>query len=414
MDTVQLARASQRSSTAASQSSICWRAVVGLLVVVAGLGATAQAQDIVGKVDTWVTVEDGAAGTGLKAQDEAVAAALRKAVEQSCGVFLTSKTKTADYQTVYDKVFAGAVGYVTEHKVVKTWEKDGITWARVTARVSNKKFEEDWVRIAHTLHQENNPRVLVAIAETGAEAGLGDKREDGGLVQGKIEDFLLAKGLVLVDRGTTQKVNKRDIMLASVKDDVAEVAAIGARFKADVVVTGQATVKFGQRIHVAGQTLHQYVASMTVRVVRTDSAQLLVSKTYGPVTCNSLTAGGGEDKALVKLAEESAPALLKEMVEAWRKQVNVTRHVELLITGMDFKAWKVFNEEAKTIRGVQNVRRREITLENANIDIEYGYSTDNLADRLSEMKTIKLDITEISANRIKLKVAGVNPKEPGP
>jgi len=79
----------------------------------------------------------------------------------------------------------------------------------------------------------------------------------------------------------------------------------------------------------------------------------------------------------------------------------------LLIGGMDYKAWKAFNDEARTIRGVQNVRRREITLEHANIDIDYSYSVDNLADRLSEMKTIKLEITEISANRIKLKVVGL-------
>lgn len=391
-------------------SSRAW-AIAAAMLMLAMLAAPGSGQEIRGEIDKWVTVEDGAAGSGLKAKDEAVAAALRKAVEQSCGVFLNSKSKTQDYQTVYDKIIAGAVGYVVEHKVDKTWEKDGITWARVTARVSNKKFEEDWVRIAHTLNQENNPRVLVAIAETQGAGFNADKIEDGGVVQGKVEDFFLSKNLVLVDRGAAQKVNKRDILLASVKDDTAEIAAIGARFKADIVVTGTATVKFGQRIHVAGTTFNQYVASMTVRTVRTDSAQLLVSKTYGPITVNSLTAGGAEEKALVKLADEVAPALLKEMVEAWRKQVNVTRNVELIITGMDFDAWKVFNTEAKTIRGVQNVRRREITLEQANIDIEYSQSTDNLAETLTEMKTIKLKVTEISANRIKLKVAGITEKK---
>lgn len=381
---------------------------VVLLAAFALAGGAAQGQAIPGSTDTWVTVQDGAAGTGLKAKDEAVAAALRKAVEQACGVFLTSKSKTVDYKPVYDKVFAGAVGYVLEHKVLKTWEADGITWVRLSARVSNQKFEQDWVRIAHTLHQENNPRVVVVISEGGLMTASGPvTREEAGLAQSKIEEFFLSKGLVLVDRGTTQNVSKRDIMLASIKDDTNEVAAIGARFKADVVVVGQATAKLGQRIHVAGTALNQFVASMNIRVIRTDSAQLLVSKTFGPVTSNSMTAAGGEDKAMTKLAEESAPVLLKEMLEAWRKQINVTRHVELLISGMDYKAWKAFSEEAQTIRGVQNVRRREITLENANIDIEYSYSVDNLADRLSEMKTVKLDITEISANRIKLKVAAV-------
>ena len=71
---------------------------------------------------------------------------------------------------------------------------------------------------------------------------------------------------------------------------------------------------------------------------------------------------------------------------------------------MDYKAWQAFRKEAKAIRGVQAVRRREITASIANIDVEYDYDIDQFADKIIEMKTVKLEVMEITGNRIKLKM----------
>ena len=70
----------------------------------------------------------------------------------------------------------------------------------------------------------------------------------------------------------------------------------------------------------------------------------------------------------------------------------------------NYKTWKTFRDEAKKLRGVQALRMREITRALATIDVEYSYTKENLADHLGEMKTVRLEVTEISANRIALKV----------
>ncbi len=373
-----------------------------LLAAAAAPGQVVQARP----VDRWVTTTGVAAGTDEKARDEAVAQALRTAVEQACGVFLTAQSKAADYQAVYDRVFADTVGYVREHKVLKTWIEDGKTHARVRARVSTQRFEKDWAAIAHTVNQENNPRVIVAIVEA-THHGTGGPTyqvKEGGTVQSKIEDFFLSKGIALMDRATATNVSKRDVLLAAIKDDDKAVAALGSRFKADVVVTGRASAKFGKTLHVAGVRMHQYTAKLNVRVIQTDSARLLVSKAFGPTTANTLQRAGGEDKALAKLAEGSAPKLLAAVVEAWRKRVHVWRTVHVSIMGMDYKAWKAFRAEAGKLRGVRALRLREITESVANIDVEYRYTNTHLADHLTELKDTRLKVTEISANRIKLKV----------
>ena len=357
-------------------------------------------------VDKWVEATAAAAGVDEKAKDEAVAQALRTAVEQACGVFLTAQSKTRDYQAVYDRVFANAVGYVVEHKVARTWVAEGKTFAKVRVRVSTRKFEKDWAVIAHTVNQENNPRVIVAINEGIHQtiAGPTYKVKENGIVQGKVEDFFLSKGITLMDRATAAKVAKRDVLLAAIKDDNQAVAALGARFKADVVVTGRASVKYGKTIEVAGIKMHQFTATLNIRVIQTDSARVLASKSFGPVTASSLQRGGGEDKALAKLGDEFAPKLLAAVVEAWRERANVSRTVQISITGMDYKTWKAFKAEAAKLRGVQALRLRDIVEAVGNIDVEYRYTNENLADNLIEMKTIKLEVTEITSNRIKLKI----------
>lgn len=356
------------------------------------------------EVDTWITASSEAAGKDANAKDEAVKAALRKAVEKACGVFLTSQSKTKDYQGVYDKVIANTAGYVLEYKVEKTWVEDDITHATVKARVSTKKFEQDWARIAHTLHQENNPRLIVAIAEATnwTTTGPAYTVDERGAVQGKVEDFFSDKGISLIDKSTAAKVTNRDLMLATLKDDATEIAAVGARFKAEVVVVGKASAKFSKLVKLGQAELFQYTGTLTVQAIQTDSARILVSKTF---TKSFNEVGRGcEDKVLAKLGDEYAPELLKAIVEAWRKRANVSRTIELNISGMDYDAYRGFKAEIEKLRGVQAIRFREITESVATVEIEYEFTNENLADRLSSLKDTKLKVTEITSNRMKLKL----------
>jgi len=454
--------------------------------------------------DTWITAEDGAPGPRVKAEKEAVQAALRKCVQQACGVFIRSQSRSQDYKLVYDKVIANTPGYVMEYKVIKVWEKDGITWARVSARVSSKKFSEEWARIAHTIHQEGNPRVIIAVAETtwtmvnaiAEETGkisqaavvastdqtttatsaeiqrartLGERytwvdrrgrrwrqrgggqvyvsqgiaadrestsiaqahfravfaaaavsrskesREvwkkatekvaEGGTVQTRLEEFFLSKGVKLMDRKRTKKVDKRDLILVASGNNTREIAAIKARFNTDVIIMGTAAAKLGGKVQLAGFSMYQYTAKLVIRAIRTDTGQILAAKTIGPMSINSMKRTGGEDEALAKLADKAAPQVLEAVVEGWRKQVNVSRDIKLYIAGMTFSDWKTFRQEVEELKGIQALRLREITNSIATIDVEYDFNTQQLAERLTDLKKVKLEVTELNPDRLKLKIA---------
>ena len=369
-------------------------------------GQVVRAPVVKGK---WVTIIESAAGTTPRARDQAVAAALRKAVEQSCGVFLKAQSQTSRYKLVYDKIFANTVGFVREHQVVRTWMRDGKTFAKIRALVSTQKFEKNWAAIAHTIHRAGNPRVIVAVAETtrwtrnGWEYGL-SKIKENGIVQSGMEDFFLGKSIVLMDRKAGKAVSKRDVLLAGLRDDTKAIAAIGARFKADVVVTGKANAKYSRTITVSDTSMHQYVGNLTLRAVETDSARVLASKTFR-ATATTLHRGAGAEKALAKLAEEAAPKFLAALVEAWRKRVHVSRSVQLRIARMEFPAWLKFKREVSAIRGIRALHLREITEGFANISAEYEYKAELLAEQLMGLKSIRLKVKELTPNRIRLEVA---------
>ena len=366
--------------------------------------ASAQDPRIRGEPVTtkWVTVSESAAGTDASAKKAAINKALRKAVEQACGVFLVSRSKTRDYKLIYDKIIADAVGYVKEYKVGKVVTGGGETRVTVTALVSTRRFRDDWAAILHTIRQKDNPRILMIVSEGILFATTTTPTGSAEVVKGKLEDFFLSKKIKLVDRDAGVKVSTRDKQLAVMKDDAAELAALGARFKADVIVVGKATAKYSKTVNISGTQMHQFVVTLNVRAVETDSAALLVSKTYGPTTHTTLQMGGGADKGLAKLADDSAPKLLEALLEAWRGHVQVSRTIQLNISGMNYGLFKTFDEKLSKIEGVQAVRMREITVSVANIDVECEFDNKRLADLLLEFKDIKFEVTEITANRIKL------------
>jgi len=74
-------------------------------------------------------------------------------------------------------------------------------------------------------------------------------------------------------------------------------------------------------------------------------------------------------------------------------------------TGLPYLAgWKTFEAEVKEVGGVSAVRLRELTEGMATIDVETQLVTDSLADRLEELKGIRLEVVEQNANRLKCRV----------
>lgn len=380
--------------------------VFGLVALTLICGILADPSSAFARPDKWVTVTARHAGVGPAAEDRATQDALRLAVEQACGVFLTGRSQTSDYKLVYDKVFADAVGYVKEYKKTEVFAEAGVTSVTVRALVSTQKFEHDWASIAHTVAVEGNPRVMIIVAESiYTNFDTSQPVETSGIVQPRLEEFFLSKGLRLIDQTTASDISFRDQQLAVVKDDVSELAAIGARFKADVVVAARAIARYAKPVRIQGRTLHQFSGNMSVRVIQTDSAALLASMPFPQASMNSFNVAGGGEKVLLKIVDDNKDTLLSSIVEAWRKRAQVKRTIDVSVVGMDYASFKTLRDELSVTRGVRSVNLRQLAEGVADIEVDCEFNLYALADMLSEMKSVNLTVVEITANRLKLQVA---------
>ena len=361
--------------------------------------------------DEWVTVVGQAVGTDAQAKDEAILDGLRKSVEQVCGGFLASQAKAADYQAIRQRMLAESARYVRQSRILDTAVAGGTTRVRVKATVSGRRFARDFAAMRRAIARESNPRVVLAVVEVvqHTPAGPAFELRDNSTVQNKLEKSFLAKGMKLVDPPTRREVTRRDLRLAIARNHHRQAAAIAARFDADLLVIVRATVRLGRIFRLAGHPVYQYEADLVLKVVRADNARILVSDSHGPITVNSFVPAAGPKRALARLADKSAPRVLAAVLNAWHEP---TRTIELTVSGMDFKMWRAFQDEAETtVRGVKAVRLLEITDSSATVAVEHLFTSGHLAQCLAEMTSVRLAVTGITPGGIKLKVV---PPGPGP
>lgn len=378
-----------------------WAVVCGAWIGPGASPAAGQRQD---RGDKVITTVGQAAGTGGNAREQAKQDALRKAVEQACGTFISSKTKVKNYQTIYDKAMSFAAGYVKEFEIIEVTTADGVTRCKLRATVSTVSFEKEWARLSHTIEAEGNPRCIIVVVEDNDVDDLNPPKTNG-VVQGVIENFFLDKGVQLMDKGASDQVRRRDVALAALNDDINKLAAAGAAFKADVVVRAVAEARRTGSSQIAGRTVYKWMATINVRAYHTDSAQMIMSNTYG-TTKTTVNANQGGDDVLRQCAEKNCAKMLRDIGESWRKRQNVRRVCQVLLENCTRKDYKAFEKAMREVDGVQGVKLRELVNNVCQVEVDWSYDLERLVVRIEELKVpgTSYEVTEQTRDRVVLKV----------
>jgi len=195
----------------------------------------------------------------------------------------------------------------------------------------------------------------------------------------------MSKGVQLMDHIGSKSVKDRDIELAAKNNDVNKLAAMGAALKADIIISGRAEARRSGSSELAGQMLFKWTATLSVRAYQTDSAQLLMSNNYS-ATAASVNQNAGGDDAIRKCAETHAGAVLREIGEAWRKRQNVRRSLQVTLENCSRADFKAFEEAARNIDGVQNVRMRELVNNVCQVEIDWSYDLERLVARIEALR----------------------------
>lgn len=356
------------------------------------------------KGDVVITTEGRAAGTNANAEEQAKQDALRKAVEQACGTFISSQTKVKNFVAVYDKAMSFAAGYVNEFEVIERRVADGESYCKVRAKVSTASFEKEWARLLHTIEAEGNPRCVVVIVEDNNVDDLVGPKTNG-VSQAIIENFFISKGVQLMDRGASEDARSRDIALAALNDDIKKLAAMAAAFKADVVIRGSAEARRAGTTQLGGRTLYKWSATLTIRAYHTDSAQMLMSNTYS-ATKATVNQNAGGDEVIRKCVEDNAGKILRDVGESWRKRQNVRRVCQVTLENCSRRDYKTFEKALRPVDGVQGVKLKELVNNICQVEVDWSFDLERLIGRIEELKVpdVTYEITEQTHDRVTIRL----------
>ena len=245
-------------------------AAVGFLFLPPDRGAWAQGE--VREVQA-VGVAD---GKSSKARDEAMNDALRKAVEQGVGAFVTAQLTVEQQRLVEERIYTESKGYVQSYKVLREASKEGLYEVEVSALVRMGKLSDDLASIGLLIRKKQNPRVMVVVySRETVTSPLGVQMEGNRNVENQIESALLQKGFQLVDAG--QVTRKKELEGLLLQGDPTRAGKMARDFGAEVLVEGEVRRTFVDERQVYGQIMRFFSNEVRVKALETDTAKVLYS-----------------------------------------------------------------------------------------------------------------------------------------
>jgi hypothetical protein len=148
-------------------------------------------------------------------------------------------------------------------------------------------------------------------------------------------------------------------------------------------------------------------ADVSLRVVNTDSGQVIASATHhaAAVHPNEVTAGA---EALKLATEAISDQLLDQVVNRWTQDLNSGSLIRLEISNIPSYNHLVKFKEAlqQRIRGVKGLYQRDFEAGRATLDINVPATSQQLADELAgiDYGGFRVDITRLTQNTIGLTV----------
>jgi len=219
------------------------------------------------------------------------------------------------------------VGYVRTFVTLDRQEAEGVYQVRIRAMVSTSKIEEDWGAIQLLHQRKGRPNLLVVVQEE--TQGLNGST--GNAAEYRLRDLFDKVGFDLVDDEALAKIGERDQLRAQMAGDERKAAAIGLKLQASYVVVGRAITRAGRPTETYGVVSIPVSVDLNVKIVATDNAQLLASKSASAKRA-SRDAVSAARQALELAAADVGPRAMYRMLEHWTRDLDTGGSIELVGT----------------------------------------------------------------------------------
>ena len=342
-----------------------------------------------------IEAEGRAAASSITARNEALARALRNAVEQGVGIIIDSVSMTENFRLIEDKIYSEVKGFVENYTILFENPNDnGFFVIRLQAQVALGMLQNRLAALNLLREKKGNPRIMIIASEL-----IDGLEQAGAVVSTEIESLFLSKNFPLVDKSQMEMIKQRDASMAYANPQKA--VALGRRYGAELVIVVQATSDLVDTSQPYGQSVFYYGSQCSAKAIKVDTAQIVASES---VTIDRVGGGGRiptAKKSLAQAGQRLAGTLLSKIIESWQSEVYNTVRTQLILSNASLGRSLKLQNALDGLPVVINVYEKSLVNGVLELDVELkGASTDELAIRLLELSDILISITGKSENRI--------------
>ena len=261
-------------------------------------------------------------------KEQALATAMRRAVEQGVGTMVKSSTTVIDSALVDDKILSHSKGYVTSYKIIKEQKTAEEFVTTISANVDNRLLKDDIDALTILRKNVGNPRIMVLFSNKSKDKIFKDKEFTEEIYNGIVET-LTDKQFRVVDRATAEHFSMQQADTHEIDVDLNKAAAYGLKFHAEYTLF----------YNVSGVVREGAIGKSVLLNVKT---QLIDNTRSQVITSKKVEQSGmGQtvDQALEKAAREGGRKIVNPMIEVlqkhWMDQQQNGAIYTIIIDGVD-------------------------------------------------------------------------------
>jgi len=254
-----------------------------------------------------------ATGEGAN-REQALAKALRIAVEQGVGTFINSTTIVVDSQLVDDKILSHSKGYITKYEILKEGKSGDAYSVSIRAIVDTKVLKDDLDALTILRKVVGNPRILVAFNQKG-EGSLAVKNKTFVKeINSGIEEALTDKHFRVVDKSASEQFARQLADTLDINVELNKAASYGLKFNAEYTLLF--SVSFKEGTISKRQDGFEVLLPVKAKLIDNTRAQVITNKDI-EANGSGLTAESALQKAGRAGGKEIVSPVLAMLQEYW-------------------------------------------------------------------------------------------------
>lgn len=230
-----------------------------------------------------------------------------------------------------------------------------------------------------------NPRVLVWV--------MGDKKDT---VASSVEEILIDMKFKMIDRNQLKNIKQVDAAVTT--QDAKKLRFLKTRYGVEVIVAVKSKWEFLETRRVYGRRYRYHNASISMKAIIADTAQIVASK----VLRKNNTA---RSNALDKLAKRCTRLVGPKIQRFWATHAYRQAEFEVVISKLPYSRLAKVQAYMKGLAKAKAVSRRSYAQKTAMFEVAYSGSRNQLEAALARCPNPKLEIVRTTANRIELKAS---------